>query len=139
MKKLRIFGIALMAIVVSMAFVACSDDDDNFDSVEKILVGKWKLERTKLTNPGEMDLDDATIEEIWYYMTFKSDGTGIEIREMDGARHDFKWEVIDDKLYLQYDVDVYDRERYDIVKYNQKVIFARRSSDGKAASKFVKM
>ena len=43
MKTLRLIGMAIVAIVMSVNFTACSDDDDDIDIAQ--LEGTWGLVR----------------------------------------------------------------------------------------------
>lgn len=45
MKIFKLLGMAILAIVMSVGFIACSSDDDNEDGGNNTsLVGKWKSE-----------------------------------------------------------------------------------------------
>ena len=59
MKTLRFIGMAIVAIIMSVNFVACSDDDD-----ENPLVGTW----VSIENRNSVEYKDV--------MTINSDGTG---------------------------------------------------------------
>ena len=59
MKTLRFIGMAIVAIIMSVNFVACSDDDD-----ENPLVGTW------------VSIEDRNSVEYKDVMTINSDGTG---------------------------------------------------------------
>ena len=58
MKTLRFIGMAIVAIIMSVNFVACSDDDD-----DNPIVGTW---RSEVDNYGYSDS-----------YTFNADGSGI--------------------------------------------------------------
>ena len=49
MKTLRFIGMALVAVILSVSFTACSDDDEDESGSAASLVGKWKIE-TAATN-----------------------------------------------------------------------------------------
>ena len=59
MKTLRFIGMAIVAIIMSVNFVACSDDDD-----ENPLVGTW----VNIENRNSVEYKDV--------MTINADGTG---------------------------------------------------------------
>lgn len=59
MKTLRFIGMALIAIIMSVNFVACSDDDDENNNP---LIGTW------INSEGNTTM-------TW---TFKTNGTGVE-------------------------------------------------------------
>ncbi|WP_455592199.1 lipocalin family protein [Bacteroides sp.] len=44
MKTLRFIGMAIIAVILSVNFTACSDDDDDESKDAARLVGKWKIE-----------------------------------------------------------------------------------------------
>ena len=81
MKTLRFIGMALVAIIMSVNFVACSDDDDN------PIVGTW---RSEVDNYGYSDS-----------YTFNADGSGIWQEFKDGKQIDsesFKYSLDGDKI-----------------------------------------
>lgn len=52
MKTLRLIGMALLAIVMSVSFIACSNDDDDNKEASTSLVGTtWKV--TSVDNADE--------------------------------------------------------------------------------------
>ena len=63
MKTLRFIGMAIVAIIMSVNFAACSDDDEEGNNGNNPLVGTW------------ID-DDGSYEAIIW--KFNADGTGIE-------------------------------------------------------------
>ena len=46
MKTLRLIGSVIMAIMLSINFIACSDDEEDRSGDAANFVGKWKIERT---------------------------------------------------------------------------------------------
>ena len=59
----------LTLVVTSLAFVSCSDDDDN--QYNSAIVGTWKVTEVKTSQSGSyMDWPFKTT-----YASFKSDGT----------------------------------------------------------------
>ena len=77
MKTLRFIGMAIVAIIMSVNFVACSDDDD-----DNPIVGTW---RSEVDNYGYSDS-----------YTFNADGSGIWQEFKDNKQTDsesFKYEV----------------------------------------------
>ena len=67
MKTLRFIGMALVAIIMSVNFVACSDDDD-----ENPLVGTW----VNIENRSSVEYKDV--------MTINADGTGSDAIYING-------------------------------------------------------
>ena len=60
MRTLRLIGLAIVAIVMSVNFAACSDDDDDFNTDD--LVGLWEgvtSEFEEKENGQVVDQDDA--------------------------------------------------------------------------------
>ena len=47
MKTLRLIGMAVIAVIMSVNFIACSDDDDTIDTSS--LEGTWGLVRNAVT------------------------------------------------------------------------------------------
>lgn len=69
MKTFRIIGMTLLAILLNLSFVACSDDDDNESGTNTSLSGTtWKV-----ISVASQDEDWADFE--GYSATFKSDGS----------------------------------------------------------------
>lgn len=44
MKTLKFFGMVMMTVLMSVAFVACSSDDDEENSAKALLLGTWQKE-----------------------------------------------------------------------------------------------
>ena len=69
MKTLRLIGMALLVIVMSVSFIACSNDDDDNKEASTSLVGTtWKV--TSVDNADD-DLNDWTNVTV----TFNENGT----------------------------------------------------------------
>ena len=114
MKTLRFIGMAIVAIIMSVNFAACSDDDedDNRPLVEK-LIGHWVL---TYEEGFEKDFEHPEKDECEYFgnFTFREDGTYSEY-DLDGTSNPQsieKWEVNGDVItliedeYEQYDLKV---------------------------------
>ena len=56
MKTLRFFGMALVAVILSVNFVACSDDDDESSNAAS-LVGTWKIVKSVSDEGGTEEPD----------------------------------------------------------------------------------
>ena len=63
MRTLRFIGMAIVAVIMSVNFAACSDDDDEDNNGNNPLVGTW------IDSYGEGD---------YFIWKFNADGTGIE-------------------------------------------------------------
>ena len=61
MKTLRLIGMAVIAVIMSVNFIACSDDDDTIDTSS--LEGTWGLVR----NAGWELCSDETEKDTWDY------------------------------------------------------------------------
>ena len=106
MRTLRLIGLAIVAIVMSVNFAACSDDDDDFNTDD--LVGLWEgvtSEFEEKENGQVVDQDDAeNIDDE--RIRFNSDGTltsyykGVStwVIEDEGT-----WSVKDGKIYMRGD------------------------------------
>ena len=90
MKTLRIIGMAVVAIIMSVNFAACGDDDDDFSTAD--LEGLWEgissdfveKENGQVIDEGTEDLSDQR-------MKFNSDGTVIGYYKTNG-----RWEMEDE-------------------------------------------
>lgn len=138
MKVLKFLGLALLAIIMSVGFIACSSDNDNDGgSNNTSLVGKWKSERIgENADEKTFDLNNTDIDEVYSYYTFNSDGTGYELYN-GSRRYEIKWEVLDGVLYVYYDSG--STESFKILKSNKKVMYTQRLSSYTTYIKFVKM
>ncbi len=109
MKTLRFFGMALVAVVLSVGFCACSDDDDDsgsLSSLEKTLSGTtWKV----------TDIDYYDGFWVGELITFNKDHTFKTVpdwnEDEDDDDPDYKlgltWGEKDDYLVLAYNYDDY--------------------------------
>jgi len=64
MKTLRFIGMAIIAVIMSVNFVACSSDDNDKNENNSPLVGTW----VNIENKNSMEYKEV--------MTINSDGTG---------------------------------------------------------------
>lgn len=98
MKTLRFFGMALMTILLSVSFTACSSDDDDNGS-NSAIVGKWSWD-------GEED----------DYFIFKSNGTGYNYwyddDENEWTTDNFSYKLQDEVLTIVWDGDEADKDTY---------------------------
>ena len=123
MRTLRLIGSVIMVIMMSLNFIACSDDDenDNRPLAEK-LIGHWVL---TYEEGFEKDFEHPEYDEAWSHapkdeceyfgnFTFREDGTYSEY-DLDGTSNPQsieKWEVNGDVItliedeYEQYDLKV---------------------------------
>lgn len=63
MKTLRFIGMAIIAVIMSVNFVACSSDDDDENESNSPLVGTWMMTKS-ISNghtfiPGQNGFDDG--------------------------------------------------------------------------------
>lgn len=138
MKIFKLLGMAILAIVMSVGFIACSSNDDNEDGGNNTsLVGKWKSEWIGETaDEKTFDLNNTDVDEVYSYYTFNSDGTGYELYN-GSHRYEIKWEVLDGVLYVYYDSG--STESFKILKSNKKVMYVQRLSSYTTYIKFVRM
>lgn len=137
MKVLKFFGIALLAIIMSVGFIACSSDDDNDGDgkITHILVGKWKVEYiypkyhydtngNYIEDPideNTFDINNTNTKNVDLYFTFNTDGTGYYVEKDDGSKSDITYEFIEEILYVYRGTSSY-AWRYKIVK-TAKMLF----------------
>lgn len=86
---------AAVCIIMSFAFVACSDDDDK--SPENAIVGTWRL-----------SLYEEEDDSYWYYQyEFRSDGTlsvkdwSEDSGELASYEATGKWTIANDRLVIE--------------------------------------
>ena len=121
MKTLRLIGMAIVAIMMSVNFAACSDDDDEEDNrpLAEKLIGHWVLTYEEGFIDSEYPDDDeawshAPKDECEYFgnFTFRADGTYSEY-DLDGTSNPQsieKWSVNGDVITLIED----EHEQYDL-------------------------
>lgn len=122
MKTLRLIGMAIVAVIMSVNFAACSDDDDEGEgkSLSEKLVGHWVLTYEegfiKEENYPDHAWSHEPKDECEYFgnFTFRADGTYSEY-DLDGTSNPQsieKWTVSGDVITLiedefeQYDLKV---------------------------------
>ena len=81
MKTLRLFGLTLMAILLSVNFTSCSKDDDPTKNPEK-LVGEWFLVHEKYW--GEYDGEQYNEEASYEFNKPKEDSMKWKIKVGNG-------------------------------------------------------
>ena len=110
MKTLRFIGMALVAIIMSVNFVACSDDDDEITSDN--LVGRWVMihqqgyeKYENMPNLNE-EWNGAPEGDDFVNFTFNADGT---FDEGEGGKWTLHGNTLTLKYYYNGEVDeVYD-------------------------------
>ena len=91
MKTFRFFGMVVVAILLSLNFIACSDDDDNDYSKGSSLAGTtWKIVSVAAQN------EEWRIDFEGYSVTFKSDGSVVFSPDVDWSYA--KWSLNEDVL-----------------------------------------
>lgn len=130
MKIFKLLGMAILAIVMSVGFIACSSDDDNYqeetgNNISKTIIGQWKSERIETSvDETTFDTSDKTLNgELFMYFTFNNDGTGHEIMADTNSKSDYTFEIIDGYLYTHYTTTSW---KYKIIKSSKDVIFLAR-------------
>lgn len=102
-----------LAIVAMIAFSACSKDN------EDLIIGKWKLVNTVVTEHGRSFTEEATDNEA---MEFKKDGTVVFTSDSDDTDTG-KWTLTDDtNLTITYtdEEDGTETMNYTITKLDKK-------------------
>lgn len=102
MRTLRIIGMAIVAIVMSVNFAACGDDDDDFDTAD--LIGLWEgvsSDSVEKENGQIVDTDTEDLSDV--RMRFNSDGTLVGYEKVNGVwieeAYVATWAYKDGKLY----------------------------------------
>lgn len=132
MKTLRLIGMALLAVVLSVNFVACSDDDDeptNDELVSIITSAAWSQD-------GDNDI-----------FVVSSDGTGFEYnspelyRSQSKSGYSFKWTYADNvvtvNLVAKYEdgtktADLSETIKLTVQSYNKNQIVFERTVSGES-------
>lgn len=138
MKIFKMLGMALLAIIVSVGFIACSCDDDNEETGSNTsLVGKWKAERYDVSvDEKTFDLSNTEVKEVWSYYTFNSDGTGNWLILENTRRYDIQWEVLDGDIWIYFGGS---SNRFKVLKSNKNVMLVKSMKNYNAYIKFVRM
>lgn len=99
--------LAAAAVIFALPNVSCNKDDEpSFD--KNLLVGDWYLsyEKEVYKMPGEepeTDEESYTKTDSPTFLSFNSDGTGVNDDNYDGDSSYFTWSLNGDKLTLQYE------------------------------------
>lgn len=120
MKTLRLIGMAIVAIIMSVNFAACGDDDEEEDnrSLSEKLIGHWVLTYEegfiKEANYPDYEWSYAPKEEYEYFghFTFRADGTYSQY-DLDGTSNPQsieEWSVNGNVITLIED----EHEQYDL-------------------------
>jgi len=102
MKTLRIIGMAVVAVIMSVNFAACGDDDDDVNTAD--LVGLWEgvsSDYVEKANGEVVYTDTDDLSDV--RMKFNSDGTLVGYEKVNGVwiEEDYvaTWTYKDGKLY----------------------------------------
>lgn len=123
MKTFRVIGMALVAVLLSIGIVSCSDDDEdgNLGSVESVtanITGVWYCTYQQWTEDGETNSNTYEPSST-YSMRFNADGTGAmqsgsdELFEV-GRAHDFTWNINKSNGNTYVHTSVYSGQTYKI-------------------------
>ena len=105
MKTLRFFGMTLLMVMLAVNFTACSNDDEEEQTIieQANLIGKWQSTWEKIhkvENGKEVVIsDEAYTNGFW---EFKADGTCIESRADGGYTETSRWSLKNNKLTISY-------------------------------------
>ena len=105
MRTLRLIGLAIVAIVMSVNFTACSDDDDDFNISD--LEGLWEgvtSEFEEKENGQVVDKDTESLDD--QRIRFKSDGTITSYYKSGSnwiVEDEGTWSVKNGKIYMRAD------------------------------------
>lgn len=95
MKTLRFIGMAVIAVIMSVNFMACSDDDDEDDKQSNTIIGTWEV-----TGDSDSDEEYNAIGEIY---TFYSNGTVLNEWENDFYTYNYKLNSDNTILSIDYE------------------------------------
>ena len=94
MKTLRFIGMAIIAIIMSVNFTACSDDDED-EKQSNTIIGTWKV-----TGDSDSDEEYNAIGEVY---TFYSNGT-VSV-EYKGGSDVYNYKLNSDNTILSIDYE----------------------------------
>ena len=94
MKTLRFIGMAVIAVIMSVNFTACSDDDED-DKQSNTIIGTWEV-----TGDSDSDEEYNAIGEIY---TFYSNGTVLNEWENDFYTYNYKLNSDNTILSIDYE------------------------------------
>ena len=114
MKTLRLFGMVLLTIVMSVNLSSCSDDDDekngSIDNYEQLLIGTWYDSQWNITQ------------------TFSGDHSGLYNEE--GQADIFHWSVYGNSIVYQFSENDKMIETIEKLTKNELVTSSYDSYDG---------
>lgn len=129
MRTLRLFKMAMIAILIGVNLTACSDDDEGEDYVSDDpvtdIVGSWKYVREFGYNDGEEYSEQRSGNQIW---VFKSDGT-LTYTDRDGDTNRSKWSIKDKTLTVgnfDYTIEILTTKRMVISEGEEGVNIEKR-------------
>lgn len=102
MKTLRLIGMALIAVIMCVNFVACSDDEDESGNAAS-LIGTWKIEKVA-TNGVEEEWDGYPYFIVTDTHCYYTDEEGIEKSDYSTYTYDVKSKVMHCK-YVNHDIE----------------------------------
>lgn len=131
MKTFRLFGVLLMAVMLSINLTSCGDDDDdnNPSNYSELIVGTWQLTKWEMWDEvaGEMDYDSGNGKDVGISsVVIQSTGLGYVLME-DGSQEHFGWELNDNKIIFDEEFDLVDSNIYYIEKLTSNELIMKSS------------
>ena len=116
MKSIRLFGIALLTVLMCVSFTACGGDDDDVDNGggEASIVGVWECTYLDLDKDYPGLHADAHLN-IGDRVRFKSDGT-YYASYSDGEYETGRWSLNGNTLTIAADVEISIPFEYNVTK-----------------------
>lgn len=113
MKTLRFIGMAIIAVIMSVNFMACSDDDEDTPPTSENIAGQWTLVYEevweKFVNHPEENYEWAgkPMEECYFFghLTLRAEGTFTEYEMDNSTLGTGEWELKNQAITLIYDGD----------------------------------
>ena len=123
MKTLRFIGMAIIAVIMSINFVACDDDEDS-DNVS--LIGKWKVDSyIDVTNgvTTHYTYQDWIDDAGYPYLVFEEKDTyGIKI---DGSITEHDSYIYDENLKVLTVDNGYSEYKYEVISLTKNKLILR--------------
>lgn len=123
MKTLRLIGMAIIAVIMSVNFVACDDDEDS-DNVS--LIGKWKVDSyIDVTNgvTTHYTYQDWIDDGGYPYLVFEEKDT--YCIDVDGSIEEYSSYIYDENSKVLIENNGYSEYKYEVISLTKNKLTLR--------------
>ena len=123
MKTLRLIGMAIIAVIMSVNFVACDDDEDS-DNVS--LIGKWKVDRYIDATNGvttHYTYQDWIDDGGYPYLVFEEKDT--YCIDVDGSIEEYSSYIYDENSKVLIENNGYSEYKYEVISLAKNKLILR--------------